>query len=472
MISSFRNFAKTKFAGLLVFLMIIPFVFWGMGSMFSSGNTNNLAKINKTNISTKDFLEYLGTTNISQQVIKENINNNIIQELLSGLISTILLDLEIKDFNIIMSEVSLSKKIKENKNFIDEKGVFQRTKYEKFLLENNLNAPIFEQRLRKRESQKKLFDYIGAGSVSPKFLISKLQEEENKKLELDFIDLDRFYKKEDNITDQDLMNFLDENGDQLKVEYIDFNYSIINPKNLTGDTEFNQSFFDKIDLIESEILNGKDFDILINDFKLKKYTVNNFKYSENSKDLEKKIYESRNNKYDIFENGDNFIIYNIKSIKEKKPNLNDNQTKKEILKLVVQKNKFNYNKNLLEQIDNKEFSNIDFKKLGSDQIKTTVLNSIKDNNKFDIKSVQLLYSLPVNSFTLISDEKNKIYLTKIKKFEDKIVDIDSKDFEAFIKKENTNNRNEILKSYDIYLNKKYNVVINQKTVDRVKNFFQ
>ena len=46
MISSFRNFAKTKFAGLLVFIMIIPFVFWGMGSMFSSGNTNTIAKIN------------------------------------------------------------------------------------------------------------------------------------------------------------------------------------------------------------------------------------------------------------------------------------------------------------------------------------------------------------------------------------------------------------------------------------------
>ena len=59
MISSFRNFAKTKFAGLLVFIMIIPFVFWGMGSMFNSGNTNNIAKINKTNISTQEFIDYL-----------------------------------------------------------------------------------------------------------------------------------------------------------------------------------------------------------------------------------------------------------------------------------------------------------------------------------------------------------------------------------------------------------------------------
>ena len=46
MIGAFRNFAKTKFAGILVFIMIIPFVFWGMGSMFSSGNTNSIVKIN------------------------------------------------------------------------------------------------------------------------------------------------------------------------------------------------------------------------------------------------------------------------------------------------------------------------------------------------------------------------------------------------------------------------------------------
>ena len=84
MATSIGKLSKSFFVKLLVGIIILPFVFWGMGSMFSSGNTNNLAKINKTNISTKDFLEYLGTTNISQQVIKENIDNNIIQKLLSG----------------------------------------------------------------------------------------------------------------------------------------------------------------------------------------------------------------------------------------------------------------------------------------------------------------------------------------------------------------------------------------------------
>ena len=146
MISSFRNFAKTKFAGLLVFIMIIPFVFWGMGSMFSSGNTNTVAKIDKKNISTQEFIDYLNRSGIPQETIRENLNNNIIEELLSGLVSTTLLELEVKDYHLIISEKTLLKKIKTNKNFHDENGNFQRIKYEKFLLENNQSAPQFELR--------------------------------------------------------------------------------------------------------------------------------------------------------------------------------------------------------------------------------------------------------------------------------------------------------------------------------------
>ena len=77
MISSFRNFAKTKFAGILVFIMIIPFVFWGMGSMFSSGNTNNIAKINKTSISTQEYIDYLNSSGIPQETIKKNLNSEV-----------------------------------------------------------------------------------------------------------------------------------------------------------------------------------------------------------------------------------------------------------------------------------------------------------------------------------------------------------------------------------------------------------
>ena len=470
MISSFRNFAKTKFAGLLVFIMIIPFVFWGMGSMFSSGNTNTLAKINKTNISTQEFVDYVNTSNIPQETIRKNLNNGIIEELLSGLVSRTLLEMEVIDYDLVITEEILSKKIKSNKNFLDETKKFQRIKYEKFLLENNLSAPSFELRLKGRELQKNLFDYIGAGTVSPRFLIKKLYEEENKKLEIEFINLKNFYKKKETYTENDLQLFIEENNDQLKVEYLDFDYAIINPKNLIGVDEFNQSFFDKIDQIEIDISNEVSFDDIVSDLKIKPIKINNFKFSDNKNEIEKKIFELKDIANDIFEIGDNYVLYNIINIEEKKPDLKDDQTKKEIVELISQKNKFEYNRELLDRIRNNKFSDSDFLKMGENNVQSTKLNSIKDNNKFEINAVELLYSLPEKSFTLINDEKNNIFLAKVIKFENELSD--NEKISEYSNKQNSNIKNTMLKSYDLFLNNKYNVDLNQKTIERVKNFFQ
>ena len=470
MIGSFRNFAKSKFAGLLVFIMIIPFVFWGMGGMFSSGNTNTIAKINKENISTQEFIDYIDNSRIPQSTIRENLEKNIIEELLSGLVSTTLLELEIKDYNIKISEKTLLKKIKSNKNFHDEDGNFKRIKYEKFLLENNQSAPTFELRLRGRELQKNLFDYIGAGSTSPKFLINKLYEEENKKLEIEFINLKSFYKKKEEITENELKEFIGKNKDQLKVEYLDFSYALINPKNLIGVDEFNQSFFDKIDQIEADISNELSFETIVSNLNIKPIKVRDFKFSSKKNEIEKKIFELRNNRFDIFESGDNYIIYNVDNTNQKEPDLSDNQTKNEIIELVYQKNKFEYNRKLFDKITNKNFKNDDFIQMGKNKTEIIKLNSIKDNKKFEINAVELLYSLPINSFTLINDEVDNIYLAKVYKFEN-ISIIDEK-LKEYKNKQNSNLKNTMLKSYDIFLNDKYNVVLNQKTIERVKNFFK
>ena len=472
MIGSFRNFAKTKFAGLLVFIMIIPFVFWGMGSMFSSGNTNNLAKVNDTNISTQEFIDYLNASGIPQQYIRENLENNIIQELLSGLISQTLLDLEIKDINIIVSEKTLSKKIRLNKNFLDENGNFERIKYEKFLLENNQTAPGFELRLKKRELQKDLFDYMGAGTKSPTFLIKKLFEEENKKIDIEYLSLENLYNKKENISDLDLNNFIKENEKELKIEYLDFDYAVLNPKNLVGLDEFNQAFFDKIDKIEIDISNEIEFKQIVSDLNVNFINVKNFKFSDKKKEIEKKIFELKNNKFDIFELENNYVLYNINSIEQRSPDIKDNETRDEIVELIYQRNKFEYNSRLLKRINNKEFSDNEFFELGKNNINSTRLNSIKDNKKFEINAVELLYSLPINSFTLINDEKNNIYLAKVKKIEDLSVNLDDKKFKDYINKQNSNEKQNILKSYDLLLSNKYDIILNQKTIERVKNFFK
>ena len=323
---------KNKIGGLiLIIVIIIAFGFGGFGGGFLSNNQNNLAKINKTNVTSQDLIDFINRSGIAQETIQKNINNNIIEELLTGLVSNILLSFEIEDFDMTISQNSLSDKIKLNNNFNDNNGNFERLKYEKFLLENNISAPLFEKRLKDRELQKKLFDFIGAGTVSPKFLTKKLYEVENRKLNIEFINLDMFYKKSDEITENDLISFIEVNEDKLKVEYIDFKYASINPRNLIGINEYNQEFFDKIDQIENSILNGVEFDSIISELNINTTKVEDYKYSDTSNNIQKKIYEVRNNDFDIFEEGENYIIYKIESLKKKKPNLDDNQIRKVII---------------------------------------------------------------------------------------------------------------------------------------------
>ena len=195
MISNLRNFAKTRIAKILIVIIIIPFVFWGMGGVFSSGSTNSVAKINNYNISTQDLVDHFNETRLDLETIKENIDNNVIEELLGSLVSNTLIQMEIEDLNIHISEKVLIEKIKKNKAFLDNQNKFSRTKYEKFLLLNNMTAPDFEIRLKKSELQKNLFSYISGGIKSPFFITNKTFKEQTKKLDIKFINLINVYKK-------------------------------------------------------------------------------------------------------------------------------------------------------------------------------------------------------------------------------------------------------------------------------------
>ena len=134
--------------------------------------------------------------------------------------------------------------------------------------------------------------------------------------------------------------------------------------------------------------------------------------------------------------------------------------------------KFDYNRTLFKKINDKKFNDNNFKEMGNNKIENLTLTSINDNQKFEANTVELLYSLPAGSFTLINDYLNVVYLAKIKSINDENININDEKFKEYIKKQNANTKNNILKSYDFFLNEKYNVVLNQKTIERVKNFFQ
>ena len=473
MTNPFKNFTKKKIGGLLLILVIIiAFGFGGFGGGFNTGNQNNIAKINNTNISTQDFMNYLNESGLSQQVIKENIDKKIIEELLSALVSKTLLELEIKELELSITEDIIIKKIKSNKNFQDDKGVFQRTLYEKFLLTNNYSAPIFELKIKNNELQKQLFTYISGGTKSPDFLVNKFYKEKNKKIDIQYINLNSFYKKPEAFTDVEITSFINENADKLEQEYIDFSYVNIDPKNLIGLDEFNQAFFDKIDDIENQISKNIDFETIVQNLNLKPTKVVSYINLDNKKTIENKIYNSKKNNIEIIEDEDTYIFYNIDNVVTKLPSLNDKKFKDKIRNLLFQKEKYEFNKETLNRINEKKFNQESFNNLGINSIKTVKINSIEDNKIFEKNSIEILYSLPINSFTLIADKKNNVFVAKVTNYEEKNITKSSNNFNKISIEADAQSKNGILKSYDLFLNDRYQVVVNEKTLERIKNYFR
>ena len=474
MLNKLRNFSKGKLATILVAIIIIPFVFWGMGSVFSGGNTNSVAKINNFNISTKDFVDHINKSNINTDIIKENIENNILEELLTELISNSLIDIEIKDLNILISDKILVERIKKSKIFHDEKQQFSRLKYEKYLLENNISATSFEFRLRKKDLKNKLFKYISGGIKSPYFITNKTYKDETKQIELSYLDLNNVYKKKDEFSNIEVETFIKENEEKLKKELIDFSYVKITPQNLVQGTEFNENFFSKIDELENQILNGSNIIEISSSFGLKVKQIKGFVDKNNEELIFNEIYQKRNQeKIQILDKNDYYLLYEIDNIKKVLPEINNVEFIESVKFQLFEQNKYDYNKDLLLKIQNKNFVNYDFVKLvdNNNLIKKITINSIKENNFFTSDSIKLLYSLAENNFLLIGDKDNNIYIAKIENVTTNDLS-DKNDLSSYNKLASNKIRNNLYSSYDLLMNVKYKININQNTLERLKNHFR
>ncbi len=472
MLNKLRGFSNSKLAGVLIAIIIVPFVFWGMGSVFSGGNTNNIAKINNKNISTKDFMEYINQTRMDASYIKKNINNNVIENAISKIVSMKLLDMEINDLNILISDKTLSSKIKNNEVFLDDKKNFSRNKYEKFLLENNLAAPDFEIRFKNELLKKKLFYYVGGGIKSPYFLNNKMYINKTKEVEIDYFNLDTVYDTKTSETEID--QFIKDNEENLKEELIDFSYAKITPSNLIEIDEFNKEFFKKIDDIENSILNGSNIGDIQKKYNLKLEYFNNYNNDDDEDGILKEIYEKKNDdKIQLIDKNDYYLLFEISKIEKILPSKTDLNFINRVKENLVLKKKYEYNKDLFQKIQDKKLNEDEFLKIsnGLQNIQNIIISSLDDDKVFDKESIKLIYSLPINSFLLITDSNNKIFLAKINNiFAENLSknDINNKEY---LVKSNSKIIDEIYSSYDLSLNKKYKVKVYENTLDRIKNNF-
>ena len=83
MISKFKSITNSKLSWVIVALIAIPFVFWGMGDVFTKGNTNSVAKINNNTISVTHFIDHINNSGLDENVLRENIDKNHIEKIIN-----------------------------------------------------------------------------------------------------------------------------------------------------------------------------------------------------------------------------------------------------------------------------------------------------------------------------------------------------------------------------------------------------
>ena len=159
MLTSIGKITKSFLAKILIAIIILPFLFWGMGDVFRTGNQNVLVTIDDEKISVQNFVEYVNRLNLNEEQRTNIAKTDLLDRILSDYIGKKIIALEISDQGINLNNRSLKEIITSDKTFKKD-NKFSRTKYEKFLLESGLSAPVFEQNIATQEKKKTAINFF------------------------------------------------------------------------------------------------------------------------------------------------------------------------------------------------------------------------------------------------------------------------------------------------------------------------
>ena len=481
MANSIVKLSKSFFIKLLVGIIILPFVFWGMGDVFSSGSQNVLVKIDNEKISAKEFVDYLNRLNLDKKQRMDLSKGDLFEKILSDYIGKKIIALEIENFGIKLTDKSLKNIITNDSNFMED-NKFSRTKYEKFLLESNISAPLFEQNILEQEKKRQLLTYLSEGVNLPHFLIEEEFKKENQIKKIKFLELDEMYK---NITieENEIKEIYEKNKQFFSEKLKKIKYVELTPNIITGQDEFNESYFKKIDEIENEILDGKKLNEFVKELNLNLRTTEEINrlmknkagivYKDINKALFSKMFNKNLNDLQIVNVNNKYFLSEIDSIQDITKTLIDKKVREVIIAQIKIKNIVENNTKIAKEIVEGKFDNNKLNSYALEnklQIKEATITGIKNNKIFKESVIKEIFRINDGELQLVTNsslDKNYVVLaiqTQKNKFDE-----NHKDYKKYSSLAKLNFANNIYSSYDQSMNEKYKVNINQKVVNRIKN---
>ena len=485
MATSIGKLSKSFFIKLLVGIIILPFVFWGMGDVFRGGNQNVIATIDSKKVSTQEFVNYVNRLNLNEEQVKNLSKTDLIEQILSEYIGRKVMALEIEKIGIVVSDNALRDIIKNDKLFFkDDK--FSRTEYEKFLIKSGITAPQFEANIVEQEKRRQFLSSLAGGIVVPEMLVEKEFKKENQTKTIEYIDLEKYHSK-NKPSRESLKELYERNKNIFFVELKSIRYAEIKPELISGSADFNENFFKQLDLIENKVLDGQTFDetTVANNLKIIEFNkINANKEDENKNKIEKlpdnlfnKIYNIKNTQSpEVINIEGKYYLAEVKDSEKKNKTMDDPEVLEALNAQLSFKEKIENNTSLAKDISLGAFENDNFKKFADDnglEVKNYKISSLKQNEIFNDGMIKRIFLTNDGEINLITNNTfTKSFLISTKKTEYKTLDKNSNEFEQYEAKSRLNLINKIYQSYDENVNQKYKVELNQRTIDRVKNSFQ
>ena len=481
MLGKIRKFSSSIFAKIFLLIIAIPFIFWGMGPIFQSGKLNTIVEIDNEKIATQDFVNFLKYE--SSRMNNVILNNDIIEKLLYDYIRLKVIFLQINEFEIKLSKNSLAEIIK-NENVFLKDNEFSRIEYEKFLVKNQLTAVSFEANLSKQINKEKYFDLIGGGIVPSNFLINLDYNKLNQTRNVQVIDLNDVYTKDLNFTQKDIELYFYKNKEDFTDIYKSIKFIKLNPKNLGDSEEFNDLFFQKIDEIDDLIVEGKNIDFIINQYNLNNFskaTFNNQGKNINGLDLKNLPTQIALKNFDnselepvvLLDNKDNFYVLEFIKTQKVEKIITNAEVKEKIISNLTKEIKRKKISQIINKINSNSFKKEDFNKFSKVNnvlIKKVNIKNIRDNKDLKTNIVQQIYKYPKNRVIIAADiGLLESYLIHIGDVKDKVINTNDEKYNEYFNLSKARINNSIINAYDSYLNKKYDININYKALERVQN---
>jgi peptidyl-prolyl cis-trans isomerase D len=481
MLTSIRKVTTSFLAKVLIGIIILPFLFWGMGDVFRTGNQNVIVTIDSEKVSAQDFIEYISRLNLNEQQRNNLVKTDLLDRILSDYIGKRIINLEIADQGINLNNQSLREIIISDETF-QKDSKFSRTVYEKFLLESGVSATMFEQNIAEQEKKRQLLTFLSEGIKLPEFLIQKEYASENQIKTIKYLLLDDLYKNYI-VPDDEIKKTYDSNKNLFVQDFKTINYVELLPNNLTGQKDYNEAYFKKIDEIENSVLDGIKMNDFVKEYNLSLEVVKKINRQKKDKsgqeinidkDLFAKIFDLQEvKKPELINLNNKYYLSEVLKIEKVTRNLDDIKIKEVIVSQLKLKHVIENNTRIVKEMSEGKFNKKQFQKFSEDknlEIKKATIKSATDEAIFSSAIIKEIFKINDGMLQLITNSQfTKNYIILSENTEKLMFDKSNKDYEQYKTKARLNLANQIYSDFDKTVNDKYDVKINEKVLNRIKN---